>query len=167
LPRPGPRFISAACPTTLEVAVSVSVSETVGSSDAVRARPATSADIRAVSHTLAAAFFDDPVLSFCYPDVAARQEILPRWLEIVTETNLPHGEVYTTDDVVAGAVWVPPGVIDDEQMGAALGEISGKYVKTLFAIFERMEETTPTSRTTTYSCSARDPSGNPGTSARR
>ena len=123
--------------------MSVSVSETVGSSDAVRARPATSADIRAVSHTLAAAFFDDPVLSYCYPDVAARQEILPRWFEIVTETNLPHGEVYTTDDVVAAAVSVPPGVEDDEQTGAALGEISGKYAQTLFEIFERMGETHP------------------------
>ncbi len=123
--------------------MSASVSPAVASPNAVRARPATSADIRSVSHTLAAAFFDDPVLSYCYPDVAAGQEILPRWFEIVTETNLPHGEVYTTDEVVAGAVWVPPGVEDDEQMGAALGEISGRYAQTLFEIFERMEENHP------------------------
>ena len=120
--------------------MSVSVSATVGSSSAVRARPATSADIPAVSHTLAAAFFDDPVFSYCYPDAAPRQQILPRWFEIVTEATLPYGEIYTTDDVVAGAVWVPPGVEDDEQMGAALGEMSGKYAQTLFEIFERMDE---------------------------
>jgi ribosomal protein S18 acetylase RimI-like enzyme len=123
--------------------VSVSVSETVSSSDALRARPATSADTRAVSHTLAAAFFDDPVFSYCYPDVAVRREILPRWFEIVTEANLPHGEIYTTDDVVAGAVWVPPGVEGDEQVGAALGEISGRCAQTLFDIFERMDEQHP------------------------
>jgi ribosomal protein S18 acetylase RimI-like enzyme len=123
--------------------VSVSVSATVGSSNAVRARPATSADIPAVSHTLAAAFFDDPVFSYCYPDLAPRQQILPRWFEIVTEANLPHGEIYTTDDAVAGAVWVPSGVDDDEQMGTGLGEISGKYAQTLFEIFERMDEEHP------------------------
>jgi len=114
--------------------VSVSVSAAV---------PATSADIPALSRTLTAAFFDDPVFSYCYPDVAARQQILPRWFEIVTEANLPHGEIYTTDDVVAGAVCVPPGVEDDEQMGAALGEISGKCAQTLFEIFERMDEQHP------------------------
>src|SRR5688500_17856281 len=124
-------------------AVSVSVSATVDSSNAVRGRPATSADIPAVAHALAAAFFDDPVFSYCYPDVAPRQQILPRWFEIVTEANLPHGEIYTTDHVVASAVWVPPGVEDDEQIGAALGEISGKYAQTLFKIFERMAEKHP------------------------
>jgi ribosomal protein S18 acetylase RimI-like enzyme len=123
--------------------MSVSVSDTVSSSDAPQARPATSADIPSVSRTLAAAFLDDPVFSYCYPDVAVRREILPRWFEIVTGANLRHGEIYTTDDVVAGAVWVPPGGDDDEQMGAALGEISGKYARTLFEIFERMDETHP------------------------
>ena len=105
--------------------------------------PATSADIPALSRTLTAAFFDDPVFSYCYPDVAWRGEILPRWFEIVTEASLPHEEIYTTDDVVAAAVWVPPGVEDDEQMGAALGEISGRYAQTLFEIFERMGEKHP------------------------
>jgi ribosomal protein S18 acetylase RimI-like enzyme len=123
--------------------MSASVLATVGSSDAVRARPATSADVPAVSRTLAAAFFDDPVFSYCYRDVARRGEILPRWFEIVTEATLPHGEIYTTDDVVAAAVWVPPGVEDDERMGAALGEISGRYAQTLFEIFERMGEKHP------------------------
>jgi ribosomal protein S18 acetylase RimI-like enzyme len=123
--------------------VSVSVPAPARRPDAKRARPASSADIPALSYTLAAAFFDDPVFSYCYPDLAQRRQILRRWFEIVTEANLPHGEIYTTDDVVAGAVWVPPGVDDDEQMGTALGEISGKYAQTLFEIFERMEEGHP------------------------
>ena len=121
----------------------VSVAATVRSPDAVRARPATSADIPAFANTLAVAFFDDPVLSYCYPDVAPRQQILPRWFEIVTEANLRHGGIYTTDNVVAGAVWVPAGVDDDEGMGTALGEISGKYAQTLFEIFERMDQQHP------------------------
>jgi ribosomal protein S18 acetylase RimI-like enzyme len=106
-------------------------------------RPATSADIPAISRTLAAAFFDDPVFSYYYPDAAARRRILPRWFEVVSEAVLPHGEIYTTGDVVAGAVWVPPGVEDDAQMAAKLGEVSGRYARSLFAIFERMDEVHP------------------------
>ena len=114
--------------------MSVSVSATV---------PAIPADIPALSGTLAAAFFDDPVFSYCYPDVAQRQEILPRWFEIVTEANLPHGGIYTTDDGVAGAVCVPPDAEDDEQMGAALAEVSGSYAQTLLEVFERMDDAHP------------------------
>jgi len=105
--------------------------------------PATSADIPALAGTLAAAFFDDPVFSYCYPDGAQRQEILPRWFEIVTEANLPHGGIYTTDDGVAGAVCVPPDAEDDEQTGAALAEISGTDAQTLLETFERMDEQHP------------------------
>lgn len=110
---------------------------------AVRPRPATPADIPAVSHALAAAFFDDPVFSYCYPDAVARREMLPRWFEIVIEATLPHGAIYTTGDGVAGAIWVPPGAEEDEQMGAALGEVSGSCARTLFEIFERMDEQHP------------------------
>ena len=123
--------------------MSQSVATATGSRGAVVARRATSADVRELSRTLAAAFFDDPVFSYCYPDPARRRQITPRFFEIVTEANLAHGEIYTTDDAVAGAVWVPPGVEDDEQMGAALGEISGEYAQTLFTIFELMGENHP------------------------
>jgi ribosomal protein S18 acetylase RimI-like enzyme len=109
----------------------------------IRARQATSADTPAFAHTLAAAFFDDPVFSYCYPDARARRALLPRWFEIVTGATLPHGGLYTTDDVVAGAVWLPPGAEDDDQMAAALGEISGREAETLFGIFERMEAQHP------------------------
>ena len=121
--------------------MNASFTAAVGSSHAVR--PATSADIPAVARTLAAAFCDDPVFSYCYPDVAPRPRILARWFEIVTEAMLPHGQIHTTDDAVAGAVWVPPGVQDDEQMCAALGEVSGEYAQTLFEIFALMEEVHP------------------------
>jgi GNAT superfamily N-acetyltransferase len=110
---------------------------------ATRVRLAASPDIPALSHTLAAAFIDDPVFSYCYPDAAARRRILPRWFEIVGEAVLPHGAIQTTEDVIAGAVWIPPGVDEDEQMGVALGEISGACAQTLFEIFERMEEAHP------------------------
>lgn len=43
----------------------------------------------------------------------------------------------------AAAVWVPPGVEDDEQWVAALGEVSGEYASRLFTALELMEENHP------------------------
>ena len=110
---------------------------------ALRTRKATAADLAGVSQALAAAFFDDPVFSWCYPDAARRRQIAPRFFEIVAEAIVTHDEIYTTDPVVAAAVWVPPGVEDDEQWVAALGEVSGEYASRLFAALELMEENHP------------------------
>src|SRR5215510_10527231 len=95
--------------------------------DAVQTRPATKQDVPGLAATLAAAFIDDPVFSWCFADRARRREILPHWFEAVITANLVHGEIYTTDDLVAGAVWLPPHVPEDEQLGATLGQISGEY----------------------------------------
>jgi ribosomal protein S18 acetylase RimI-like enzyme len=110
---------------------------------ATAARPATAADVPAVARTLAAAFSDDPVFSYCYPDAAARRRILPRWFGIVAEANLPHGAIHIADEVAAAAVWVPAGVEEDALMGAALGEVSGRYAETLDEIFRRMDAIHP------------------------
>ena len=111
--------------------------------DVVQARPATKEDVPGLSATLAAAFIDDPVFSWCFADAARRQDILPHWFEAVIAANLVHGEIYTTDDVVAGAVWLPPHVEDDEQLGEALGQISGEYAGNLFRAFELMDQHHP------------------------
>lgn len=76
--------------------------------------------------------------------LARRREIEPRFFGIVLEALLAHDEIYTTDDVVAGAIWVPPGVEDDgEELVAALGEVSGEYAQTLFEILGLMDEKHP------------------------
>jgi ribosomal protein S18 acetylase RimI-like enzyme len=106
-------------------------------------RVATWSDVPAVSGVLAASFFDDPVLTWCYPDGARRREILPQFFELVVSANLGHGQIYTTDGVVAGAVWLPPNADDDEQLVVALGEVSGEYVGRLFHAFELMAEQHP------------------------
>ncbi|MDX6646120.1 MAG: hypothetical protein QOK40_1847 [Miltoncostaeaceae bacterium] len=110
---------------------------------AVRARKATKADLPDLSDTLAAAFFDDPVLSWCYPDAARRREISPTFFGIITEAILAHDEIYTTGTVISGAVWVPPGADDDEQMAVALGEASGEYAQRLFELLGLMDENHP------------------------
>ena len=109
----------------------------------LRPRVATSDDVRTLSTMMSEAFFDDPIFGWCFPDSARRREILPPWFELVVRANLGHGEVYTTDDVVAGAVWLPPEVEDDEQLTTALVEASGEFAERLFTAFELMGELHP------------------------
>lgn len=115
----------------------------VGGTETVRPRVATSADVPALSNVLAEAFLDDPVFTWCFPDSARRREILPRWFELVVRANLGHGEIYTTDGVIAGAVWLPPNVDDDERLATALCEASGEFAGNLFDAFELMAEQHP------------------------
>jgi GNAT superfamily N-acetyltransferase len=115
----------------------------VRKTELLRPRVAMSADVPALSHVLAEAFFDDPVFRWCYPDSARRREILPRFFELVLIANLGPGEVYTTDGVIAGAVWLPPNADDDEQLVTALGEASGEFVGNLSDAFELMGDQHP------------------------
>lgn len=116
----------------------------MGSLVAARSRKADEADVPDLSQTLAAAFFDDPVFSWWIPDPERRRQILPGFFGIVIRANLAHGEIYTTDDAVAGALWVPPGIEDDAaEMVPALGEVSGEYAQTLFDVFELMDQRHP------------------------
>jgi GNAT superfamily N-acetyltransferase len=101
-------------------------------------RSATREDLQSVSETLAAAFFDDPIMAWCYPDPARRREILPRGFDIIVTSNLPHGGVLTTEGAVGAAVWVPPGVEDDEEAAGALIEASAEYGPRVVQAFELM-----------------------------
>jgi GNAT superfamily N-acetyltransferase len=123
---------------------STAIATEVRSGELRRARVATSADVSALSGVLAAAFFDDPVFQWCYPANARRREILPLFFELVVNANLGHGEIYTTDGVIAGAVWLPPNAADDDELVVALGHASGEFVGNLFAAFEGMAEQHPT-----------------------
>ncbi len=109
----------------------------------VAARRAATGDIGAISSTLAAAFFNDPVFEWCYPDAARRHRTLQPWFEAVTSSYLPHQHVYTTDDQIAAAVWLPAGAPDDEQLGDRLLEISGEDRDRLALAFELMEANHP------------------------
>jgi GNAT superfamily N-acetyltransferase len=109
-----------------------------------RARPATAEDLPHLAQTLAAAFLDDPVLTWCYPDPALRSEILPRFFAVIGEVTLADGGIYTTDDVVAGAVWVHPGVdTEGDRLVSRLEEISAEYAPRLLQLLELIDGVHP------------------------
>ena len=107
-------------------------------------RKATTDDAEELSRTLAAAFLDDPVFAWGYPDSGRRRTILPAVFRIVARAYLPYEQTYTTDHVVAGAIWAPPGAEgDDDDLAEALGEASGEYAPRVFQVFELLAEQHP------------------------
>jgi ribosomal protein S18 acetylase RimI-like enzyme len=103
-------------------------------------QPATDADITEVADSLAAAFLDDPVLSWCYPDLAHRRQTLPEFFRVVVDAYLVHGGVYTTPAHVAAAVWVPPSAdVDEDKLGSHLGRVSGGDAERLYTLLELLE----------------------------
>jgi ribosomal protein S18 acetylase RimI-like enzyme len=123
--------------------VSKAVETTVRGQSALPARRATEEDVPELAQTMAAAFFDDPVIAWLYPEAARRREILPRWFEIVIEGILPHEEIMTTDTVLAGAIWVPPGVEVDERVWTALEKVSEEYAPRLVECLELLDKHHP------------------------
>jgi GNAT superfamily N-acetyltransferase len=69
------------------------------------------AEIPQVAAALARAFHDDPVVGvWMVPDESSRLRRLERVSELfVRRVWFPHGECVTTDRVIGGAMWLPPG----------------------------------------------------------
>lgn len=76
-------------------------------------RPATRSDIGVLSHTLARAFADDPVMRWMFPADGVRRRRLPRLFAALTRHHhLAHGGAEVaglTDGIGAAALWDPPG----------------------------------------------------------
>jgi ribosomal protein S18 acetylase RimI-like enzyme len=60
--------------------------------------------------TLSRAFQNEPSATYVLPDQAARSTVLPRFFKSVAiRTSQLCGEIYTTQDVTGGALWISPG----------------------------------------------------------
>jgi ribosomal protein S18 acetylase RimI-like enzyme len=88
-------------------------------------RHATAEDRRALAGSLARAFHDDPVMSWFFPESERRTDRNRRFFSMRVRQLLPHGETYTTDGVLGGALWAAPdrwrvGRADEMRMAVAL-----------------------------------------------
>ena len=74
-------------------------------------RTAGPSEVERLSHTLAQAFYDDPVFRWFWPYEHRRYERITRFFRTLAleGSTLPFGHVYTTDAVAGGALWLPPG----------------------------------------------------------
>ena len=63
-----------------------------------------------MARALARAFYDDPVMSWFFPDDSRRMRQLERGFALfMRRVYLQHDECYTTNGVVGGSLWAPPG----------------------------------------------------------
>lgn len=97
----------------------------------------------AVAATLAAAFLDDPVMSWCYPDPERRRSILPASFELIVDVYYPGGGVDVVGDALAGAVWSPPGAEVDEERLGVLAEMAGEDAERLGTLVEETDRRHP------------------------
>src|SRR5438067_2257503 len=73
-------------------------------------RKATVDDVPRLARALATAFYEDPVFRWLVPDDSERLRRSERGFSLyLRKVYLQHDECYTTEDVVGGALWMPPG----------------------------------------------------------
>lgn len=123
--------------TTIDLAQTIRSTEGPTTS-MVRVRKAEATEIPDLAQLLAAAFFDDPLFGWCYPDASARREVLPGAFRTFMDACRGGDEIYTIEDRLAAAVCVPPGEEPDEAQLAALEEISGEYAPRVGELGELM-----------------------------
>jgi GNAT superfamily N-acetyltransferase len=84
-------------------------------------RPIVRSDLPALEQTLVAAFHEDPLIRWLFPDEASRAEKATRYFRVNLEAGLRSGHAYATDANRAVAVWSPPEVALADDAGAFLG----------------------------------------------
>jgi ribosomal protein S18 acetylase RimI-like enzyme len=105
---------------------------------AVQLNRAEPGDAGRLSRLLAAAFSDDPILSWAFPDPGPRREILPAVFRTFADACQGGGENRITEDQRAGAVCLPPGREPDDAELVKLGEIAGSYAPRTAKLSELM-----------------------------
>jgi ribosomal protein S18 acetylase RimI-like enzyme len=124
-------------------------STTISNPTTTTIRPAGVADLTAASRTLADAFADDPIFSWCIPDPVRRAQLLPDWFELVARPVLPHGASELAAGGDAVALWVPAGqapIAEDqaEEFGEAVAALLGQDMERTGAIMAMLDEHHPT-----------------------
>jgi GNAT superfamily N-acetyltransferase len=72
-------------------------------------RSASRSDRAAVNSMLAAAFQDDPVMTYLFPDAKVRRSRLPRFFSVIFDGDGAAGERFVTDGIEAATLWRRPG----------------------------------------------------------
>ena len=94
-------------------------------------RKALPQDLPEIGGALSHAFFDDPLFGWAIPDDDRRQRFTLEFFTLYAKAFLRHDQTYTTaGDVVAAALWAPPGAVpisdqDAEELGQRIDELAG------------------------------------------
>jgi GNAT superfamily N-acetyltransferase len=111
-------------------------------------RPATPADLPAVTETISLAFHNDPTWSWAFPDSDTRQAGYTALWGFLIKGALRYPWVMVTESCEAAAVWIPPGgtevAVEDEPLFAPLAdELFGSRAGEVLELVSRFEENHP------------------------
>lgn len=110
------------------------------------ARVATQLDLDGVSTTLWAAFREDPLWSWAFPD----RDNLEVWWRFLVNSALRHRWVWITGDYVAASVWIPPGASElteqeEARVEPMLEDLLGTRSDDVIELLERFDASHPRS----------------------
>lgn len=99
---------------------------------------------RAVA-TITAAFADDPVVRWIYPDPEQYATFWPRFVVPFGGGAFRHGSADTADDFAGVALWLPPGVAPEEEPIVKLLEesVADAQKKDAYGFIEQQSELHP------------------------
>jgi GNAT superfamily N-acetyltransferase len=112
-------------------------------------RKAVPEDLPQISSALSRAFLDDPLFVWALPDADRRQRFTLEFFALYAKAFLRHDETYTTaGDVVAAALWAPPGGVpvsggDAEELGRRIEELAGPDGPRFFGLTKLFDEHHP------------------------
>ena len=110
------------------------------SNNTVTVRPATSTDAGPLIAVLAKAFHEGPLADWLIPDPDDRRRVYYRYFRDALQHGLEHGQVHTTGDQSAVAIWYPrlePTPAHTRDRLEALERIAGAYAPK-FVLLEEM-----------------------------
>ncbi len=124
------------------------LTETPVTAGPVATRVATALDCARVAETITAAFHNDPVWGWAFPDPEQRPAQLTIWWRFFITSALRYQWVWITEGCEAAAVWIPPGgtelaAADEERAGPLLAELLGDWSETVYHALERFESAHP------------------------
>jgi len=110
-------------------------------------RRSTYADLNPVATVLAAAFHDDPVVSWIVPDEGRRSLDLSALMRVFAARFQPHGENCINETATGAAIWLPPGATftpeDDARFETALVAAAGEDIERAGQLTAVMEDAHP------------------------
>lgn len=98
-----------------------------------------------VFDTIVAAFADDPVVRWSFPDPEIYRSHFPAFARAFAGRALPDGAAYVSEDLAGAALWLPPGTgPDEEAMAAIIMTLKSEAEQAeIFGLMEQMGEYHP------------------------
>jgi GNAT superfamily N-acetyltransferase len=99
-----------------------------------------SSDEASIIDVLVRAFSADPVAQWIWPDSQQYHMYFPSFVRAFGGKAFTHGSAYYVDGYAAAALWLPPGVLPDEDMlsGIFQRSVFEQSQKDVIAVFDQM-----------------------------